>query len=88
MWCAGWVSCFVKLRTGQLQTLPGLHVVMGVLTGTSFQFFPGGGQNFYRLPRGGEGQNMKENKLFAKTQKVTIFPIQGGANAPLPCPPK
>jgi len=48
-------------------------------------FFPRSGGNFDRLPRG--GQKMKKTKFSLKTQKITIFQNQEGANAP-PCPPK
>jgi len=57
------------------------------MPGTPFQFFPGGGQNFDRLPRG--GAKYKKNKiLYAKTQKITFFQNQKVGNAPPPCPPK
>jgi len=46
----------------------------GVLPGTSFQFFPGGGQHFDRLPRGmGGGQNMKKQNDVGKNKKKSLF---------------
>jgi len=41
-------------------------------SGTSFQFFPGGGQNFDRLPRGG-GKIWKKKCCSQKHKIVTIF---------------
>jgi len=44
---------------------------------TSFQFFPGGGQNFDRRLRV-EGKILKNKILCSKTQKLTIFSNSGG----------
>jgi len=55
-------------------------------SGDVISVFSREGATFDRLPRG-EGQNIKK-KLYAKTQKITIFPNQGrGGNAHL-CPPQ
>jgi len=43
-----------------------------MLAGTSFQFFPeGGGQNFDRLPKG--GQHMKKTKCCVQKHKKILF---------------
>jgi len=50
-------------------------------------FFRVGGHNFDRLRRGGGAKNERKKFVCAKTQKVTIFQIQGGGKCPPPCPP-
>jgi len=56
--------------------------------GRHFSFFQGGGKPFDRLPRcvGGRAKYEEKNRV-QKHKKVTIFQIQGEANAP-PLPPK
>jgi len=57
------------------------HIISKLFTyssGTSFQFFPGGGNILTYFLKGG-GQNMKKTKFCKqKHKKVTIFQIKGG----------
>jgi len=56
---------------------------VGMAAGTSFQFFPGGRGHILTDFLGEGGKIWKEIQLFEqKHQKVTIFKIQGGSNAP------
>jgi len=57
------------------------------ITWMSFQFLPGGGQNFVRLPRGG-AKYEKNKMLCEKHKKRHYFSISGGGQiSPLPTQP-
>jgi len=66
------------------------HVRIGLVRDVISVFSRGGAHNFDRLPWGrGGGQNIKKIKVCRhKHKKVTIFQIQGEANAPFPPHPQ
>jgi len=63
--------------------------LVGVIAGTSFQFFPGGCKILNDFLGGEAGAKYEEKKIVCKNTKESIFvKIRGGMPPFPPCPPK